>query len=186
MIDYQKNPWKTLTDELVYESAWIGVRRQDVINPAGNNGIYSVVHFKNLAIGVLPLDKDYNTWIVGQFRYPVNKYSWEIIEGGGDLQTDPVESAKRELLEETGIKAAKFTQIIELDLSNSATDEKAIVFIAQDLTFHESAPEETEVLEVRKIHFDELFRMVLDGEVTDAISVAAVYKARILIDQGKI
>lgn len=182
----QSNPWKTLTDEKVYESAWISVSKCDVVNPAGKDGIYSVVHFKNLAIGILPLDEDYNTWIVGQFRYPVNKYSWEIVEGGGAFDVSPVESAKRELLEETGIKADTFINILEMDLSNSATDEHAIVFVAKGLSFHEAEPEETEVLIVRKMPFNELYEMVLNGEITDAITVAAVYKAKVLIDRGEI
>ncbi len=185
-MDDQTNPWKTLTSEMIYESAWISISKHDVINPAGKDGLYSVVHFKNLALGIIPLDKDYNTWIVGQFRYPLNQYSWEIVEGGGEFDVSPIESAQRELLEETGIKANKYTPLIELHTSNSATDEHAIVFIAQDLSFHESEPEETEMLKVRKIHFNDLFEMVLRGEITDAISVAAIYKAKILIDRREI
>ena len=185
-MEHLENPWKTLSDEFIYESAWIRVNKHDVINPAGNKGIYSVVHFKNIAIGILPLDEFYNTWLVGQFRYPVNKYSWEIIEGGGALDVDPVLSAERELLEETGIRATKYTKLLEMDLSNSCSDEKAIVYIAQGLSFHTAEPEETEQLQVRKLSFAEVFEMVLRGDITDAISVAAIYKAKILIDNGQV
>jgi ADP-ribose pyrophosphatase len=178
-----ENPWKTLTDEFIYESSWIKVTKHEVINPAGNNGIYSVVHFKNLAIGILPLDEEYNTWIVGQFRYPTNNYSWEIVEGGGEHAIDPVLSAERELMEETGIKAKKYTKLMEMDLSNSCTNERAIVYIAQGLSFHTAEPEETEQLQVRKVHFNELFDMVFSGEITDAITIAAVYKTKVLIDK---
>ncbi len=181
-----KNPWTTLSTEKVYDSPWIGLTKHDVLNPNGHPGTYSVVHFKNLAIGILPLDKDYNTWIVGQYRYPINQYSWEIPEGGGKLDVEPIESAKRELLEETGITASKWTKIQEMHLSNSASDEFCILYIAQDLTFGESHPEDDEQLEVRKLHFDELYKMVETGEITDSLTVAAVLKAKLLILERKI
>lgn len=182
----EQNPWKTLSTEQVYESPWISVTKHDVINPAGNPGIYSVVHFKNLAIGILPLDTDYNTWIIGQYRYPINQYSWEIVEGGGEMGVDPVDSASRELLEEAGIKAKKYTPILNMHMSNSATDEYAIVYIAQDLSFHEAEPEDTELLAIRKLPFSELYEMVANGEITDSLTVAAVLKAKILIDKKTI
>jgi len=143
MSEFKKNnPWKTLKSEKVYDSPWISLTKHDVLNPNGNPGTYSVVHFKNLAIGILPLDKDYNTWIVGQYRYPLNKYSWEIPEGGGKIGIKPLESAKRELLEEAGITANKWTKVQEMHLSNSATDEFCILLIAKDLSFGESEPED--------------------------------------------
>lgn len=179
----EQNPWKTLSTEQVYESPWISVSKHDVINPAGNPGIYSVVHFKNLAIGIVPLDADYNTWIIGQYRFPINQYSWEIVEGGGEMGVDPVDSASRELLEEAGIKAKKYTPILNMHMSNSATDEYAIVYIAQDLSFHEAEPEDTELLAIRKLPFCELYEMVANGEITDSLTVAAVLKAKILIDK---
>jgi ADP-ribose pyrophosphatase len=180
------NPWKTLTSEKVYDSPWIGLTKHDVLNPSGNPGIYSVVHFKNLAIGILPLDKDYNTWIVGQYRYPIKQYSWEIPEGGGKRDVPPLDSAKRELLEETGITANKWTNIQEMYLSNSASDEFCILYIAQDLSFGASEPDEDEQLEVRKIHFDELYKMVDTGEITDSLTVAIVLKAKLMMLEGKI
>jgi 8-oxo-dGTP pyrophosphatase MutT (NUDIX family) len=180
------NPWKTLRSELVHESPWIGITKHDVLNPAGKPGTYSVVHFKNLAIGVLVLDKKLNTWIVGQYRYPINQYTWEIPEGGGNPQVDPVESAQRELKEETGITAGRWTKIQEMHLSNSASDEFCVLFLAQDLSFGESEPEETEQLEVKKIPFEELYRMVCTGEVTDSLTVAAVLKVRLLLLENQI
>jgi ADP-ribose pyrophosphatase len=182
----EHNPWITKTSELVYESPWISVTKHDVTNPAGKPGIYSVVHFKGLAIGVLPIDNEGYTWLVGQWRYPVNEYSWEIPEGGGDPTIPPVESAKRELKEETGIVAAAYKEIMRLHLSNSATDELAIVFLATDLKFEQSEPEETEVLKIKKIHFSEAYQWAMDGRITDAISVAAIMKAKILMDQGRL
>lgn len=172
----EHNPWKTLKSEQVYESAWIKVVRHECLNPAEKPAIYSVVNFKNLAIGILPLDHENNTWLVGQWRYPLNGYSWEIPEGGGPLGIDPLESAKRELKEETGIIAHKFEEIMRLHLSNSATDELAIVYLAKDLKFENSEPEESEVLQIKKLHINEAYEMVNKGQITDAISVAAIMK----------
>ena len=180
------NTWKTLSSELVYESAWIAVNKHQTINPAGNPALYSVVNFKNLAIGILPLSADGFTWLVGQWRYPLNAYSWEIPEGGGPLGEAPIDTAVRELKEETGIVAKKFEEIMQLHLSNSATNEHAFVFLATDLTFEESEPEESEDLQVKKVHINEAFEMVMKGEITDAISVAAIFKVKYLIDNGKL
>ncbi len=185
----QKNPlntWQTLSSELVYESAWIAVNKHAVINPAGNPATYSVVNFKNKAIGVVPLSNDGFTWLVGQWRYPLNAYSWEIPEGGGPLNEEPIETAKRELKEETGIVAQQFTEIMQLHTSNSATDEHAFVFIATNLNFETAEPEESEDLTVKKIHIKEAFKLVLNGQITDAISVAAIYKVNYMLDNNLI
>jgi ADP-ribose pyrophosphatase len=184
--DLEQSPWQTLSTECVYESPWIKVDKHDVINPSGNPGEYSVIHFKNTALGILALDAEYNTWIVGQYRYPLNRFSWEIPEGGGKLDVPPLESAKRELLEETGIQAEDWLLIQEMDLSNSVSDERAMIYLARELSFGESQPEETEELYVKKLPFEELYQMVLKGEVTDSMSVAAVLKAKILISEGVI
>jgi ADP-ribose pyrophosphatase len=182
--DEKKNPWTVLSEETRFENPWIRVDKHDVLNPAGKPGEYSTVHFKNLAIGIIPLDVDFSTWIVGQYRFPLKQYSWEIPEGGGKHDTAPLESAKRELLEETGIIAEKWTMIQQMHLSNSVSDELAVIYIAQDLSFTDSEPEETEELQIRKLHFNELYQMVLSGEVTDSMSVAGVLKTKILIDEG--
>ena len=170
------NTWKKLSSKLVYESPWIAVNKHETINPAGNPAVYSVVNFKNLAVGILPLSKDGYTWLVGQWRYPLNAYSWEIPEGGGPIGELPIDTAKRELKEETGIIAKQFKEILQLHLSNSATDEHAFVFLATDLIFSEAEPEESEDLTIKKIHIKEAYEMVLRGEITDAISVAAIFK----------
>ena len=177
------NTWKTLSTEFIYQSAWIAIHKHETINPAGNPAIYSTVHFKNKAIGVLPLSTDGYTWLVGQWRYPLNTYSWEIPEGGGPLNEAPIEAAKRELKEETGIVAKKITEIMQMHLSNSATDEHAIVYVATELSFEESEPEESEDLAIKKVHFSEAFQMVLNGEITDSISVAAIYKVNYLLEK---
>lgn len=182
----EENPFKTKNSEVVYESPWIRVRKDEIDLPNGKPGSYSVVEFKNLAIGILPIDNQYNTWLVGQYRYPLNEYSWEIPEGGGPLNESPTESAKRELKEETGIVANNFTEFMRLHLSNSATNELAIVYLAKDLQFKEASPEETEVLQVKKLKLAEAFEWVEKGKITDAISVAAIYKAYYLMKEGNL
>jgi len=182
----ENNPWKTQTSEIMYESPWIKVVKHEVLNPADKPAIYSVVNFKNLAIGILPLDSQNYTWLVGQWRYPINEYSWEIPEGGGPLGIDPLESARRELKEETGIIAQNFKELTRLHLSNSATDELAIIYVATDLGFEESEPEESEVLQVKKIHIEEAYEWVMKGKITDAITVVAIMQTRILLEQGKL
>jgi ADP-ribose pyrophosphatase len=180
------NPWVTLKQTDIYQNNWIGVTEHEVINPSGGKGIYGVVHFKNLAIGILPLDEELNTWIVGQYRFPLQAYSWEIIEGGGPHGTDPVESAKRELLEETGLRATEWQEIQRMHLSNSVSDELSIIYIARGLSLGEAEPEETEQLTVRKIPFQAAFEMVMSGEITDSMSVAAILKTQILIQEGRL
>lgn len=180
----QENPWKTLQIQEKYNNPWIQVSHHDVITPSETPGIYGVVHFKNMAIGVLPLDAEMNTWLVGQFRYPLNQYSWEIPEGGCPLGSSPLEAAQRELLEETGIRAKHWTKILDLATSNSVTDETGMAFVAQDLTFGEAAPEETEQLQIKKIPFLEVVEMVLRGEITDSLSMVTVLKAHLLWQRG--
>lgn len=176
------NPWVTHRSEKIYDSPWISLTKHDVTNPNGHPGTYSVVHFQNLAIGVIVLDENNNTWLVGQWRYPLEQYSWEIPEGGGSPHVEPLDSAKRELKEETGITAKKWTQILEMHLSNSASDEHCLVFLAQDLEFGEAKPEDDEALEVVKIPFDELYERVNSGEITDSLTVAATLKVKLLLN----
>jgi len=180
------NPWSVLESREKYDNPWIRLTEHQVINPSGGKGIYGVVHFKNLAIGIVVLDEDKNTWLVGQYRFPLKAYSWEIPEGGGPLAADPLQSAQRELQEETGITASRYTEIQRMHLSNSVSDELAIIYLAQDLQMGMASPEETEDLHIRKLPFREAYEMVLNGEITDSMSVAGILKTKILIDQGKI
>lgn len=167
-----KNPWKTLSSEIKYDNRWITVIENQVINPSGGKGIYGKVHFKNKAIGVIPIDDELNTWLVGQYRYTLNEWHWEIPEGGGPMNDAPLESAKRELQEETGLTAKKWTQIIRLHTSNSVTDEEGFVFMAEDLEQGENSLEETEAdLKVWKLPVKEALNMVLAGKITDSMSV---------------
>lgn len=171
------NPWKTLSNQKVYENNWIRLEEHQVINPAGGNGIYGKVHFKNKAIGIIPLDTEGNTWLVGQHRYTLGAYSWEIPEGGCPLGTLPLDSAKRELKEETGISANRWQQIMTFHTSNSVTDEEGFIFLAEDLSFGDSELEETEAdLVVKKLPFRDALDMVMNGEITDSMSVAGILK----------
>lgn len=179
MSDSEKSPWTTRKVEVRYDNNWIRLEHHDVINPSGNPGIYGKVHFKNLAIGILPIDQAGNTWLVGQYRYPLGRYSWEIPEGGGPLGIDPVDSAKRELMEECGIRAKHWRLLLKMDLSNSVSDEEALIYLAKELDFSEAQPEETEDLRLRKLPFEQAYEMVKDGEITDSMSVAAILRYRL-------
>ena len=156
-----------------------------MLNPNGGKGIYGKVHFKKIAVGIIVLDDELNTYLVGQYRFPLNQYSWEIPEGGGDLNVPPIESAKRELLEETGLIATEWKQILTMHLSNSVSDELAIIFLAQQLEQRSPIPEETEKLVTKKIPFEEAYKMVEDGIITDAMSVAAIQKVKLMLHDGK-
>ena len=180
------NPWKVLAEKKVYENPWIKLTEFDVLNPSGGKGIYGKVHFKSIATGALPLDEALNTYLVGQYRFTVDQYSWEIPEGGGAFGVDPVESAQRELLEETGLVATEWTKIVEMHLSNSVSDEYAVVYLARGLSQQMADPEETEQLQVKKIPFEEAYRMVERGEITDSMSVAAILKVKLMLADGRL
>src|ERR1700748_3063088 len=177
----EDNPWKITSEKEVYNNPWISLTEYQVINPAGNPGIYGKVHFKNLALGVIVLDDDLNTYLVGQYRFPINQYSWELPEGGGQLGIDPLISIKRELLEETGLKANNWIELQRMHLSNSVSDELSILYLARDLEQHEAEPEETEQLIVRKLPFEEVYQMVCKNEITDSMTVAAVLKIKVML-----
>jgi len=181
-----ENPWKVLDQRQIYDNPWIGVTEYDVINPGGGKGIYGKVHYKGLAIGVVPLDHEGNIWLVGQYRFVLDQYSWEIPEGGGDPSVAPVESARRELREETGLVASEWTFLVEMHLSNSISDERALVYLARGLEQHEAMPEETEELLVRRVPFNEAYEMVERGEITDSMSVAGILKLKLLLVTGQL
>ncbi len=180
------NPWQTLSSTPVYDNPWIAVTEHRVIKPSGGEGIYGVVHFKNRAIGILPLDDEGHTWLVGQYRYTLKLYSWEIPEGGGRLDEEPLEAAQRELREETGMEAEHWQEILRMHLSNSVTDELAIVYLARGLRQGIAEPEDTEQLHVRRVPLEEAYQMVCRGEITDAISVAAILRVKLMIQEGAI
>jgi len=173
----EANNWKTLDTHAVYENAWIQVEHRDVVTPAGNPGIYGVVKFKNKAIGIVPVDDEGFVYLVGQYRYPLEEYSWEIPEGGGPLGQDPLEAAKRELKEETGLTAERWGCIGRIHTSNSVTDEEGFIYLAQGLTQGDADPEETEELRVKKVSLAEAVGMVMRSEITDSISMCGILMA---------
>lgn len=186
MINEQVNPWTIKGQKEIYDNKWIKLTEYQVLNPSGGEGIYGKVHFKNLAVGVLTLDEDLNTCLVGQYRFTLNQYSWEMPEGGGPLEIDPLESIKRELLEETGLVANKWQPILRMHLSNSVSDELAIIYLARELHQEIASPEETEELIIKQIPFDGLYEMVESGKITDAMTVAATLKVKLMLINGEI
>jgi 8-oxo-dGTP pyrophosphatase MutT (NUDIX family) len=163
--------WRRLSRRTAYENAWITVWHDDVIRPDGEPGIYGVVHFANLAVGVVPIDDEDRVVLVGQHRYTLDHYSWEIPEGGSPLDEDPLEGARRELREETGYDATHWRELGRVHLSNSVSDEEAILYLATGLTAGDATPDGTEDLRVRHVPFDEALAMIADGRITDAMSV---------------
>ena len=170
----EENPWKTLGTRIVYDNPWIRVREDSVIAPDGKNSIYGVVHFKNIAIGVLPIDADGCVHLIGQFRYPINKYTWEIPEGGCPEGEDPLAAARRELMEEAGLSAASWEELGRSYLSNSATEELSIYYLATNLSQGVAEPEGTELLMHKRVPFEQALALVMNGEIDDSLSVLAI------------
>lgn len=175
--NHKSSSWTTLSSHEKYDNHWINVTEFQVINPGGKPGIYGKVHFKNKAIGIVAIDDHMNTWLVGQHRYVLNEWSWEIPEGGGPLSINPLNAAMRELQEETGLIAKQWRQVLRVHLSNSVSDEEGFIFLAQDLTAGDNSLEDTEAdLKVWKLPFKEALRMVQDGEITDSLSVMGLMR----------
>ena len=173
----QRNPWRRVSSRVAYENPWIRVEHDDVIRPDGASGIYGVVRFGNAAVGVVALDDQDRVLLVGQWRYALGRYSWEIPEGGVRLGSPLVEGAQRELAEETGFLASGWQVLVRFALSNSVTDEEGAIFLASGLTAGEAAPEGTEELSVRWVPFAEALGMIDRGEITDAMSQLGLFRA---------
>ncbi|QUD90101.1 NUDIX domain-containing protein [Phenylobacterium montanum] len=179
-------PWVSRSEQVVYENPWITVREHQATAPTGRPALYGVVSFKNLALAVLPLHEDGTVTLVGQHRFPLRDYVWEIPEGGGPMGEDPLAGAQRELREETGLVAAEWRQVLRFQLSNSITDERGLGFVATGLTEGEAAPDETEVLQVARVPFREALGLAVRGEITDALTVAMLLRAYHMAQEGEL
>lgn len=178
-------PWQRTSSRTVYDNPWIRIRHDEVITPGGSAGIYGVVQFKSRAIGVIPIDAEGHTWLVRQFRYTLNQPLWEIPMGGGRLDEEPLQAARRELREETGFDAGDWREIMRLHISKSVTDEEGVVFVARDLRAGAAALEHSEAdLETLRLPLEEAIQWALDGKITDVISCAALLKVHALIQAG--
>jgi 8-oxo-dGTP pyrophosphatase MutT (NUDIX family) len=174
----EENPWKTLSSKTVYENAWIKVREDAVVCPDGSKGIYGVVETR-IATGVVAMTPENEIFLVGQYRYPLDSYSWEIIEGGSDPQESPLQAAKRELKEEAGIVASQWEQLGGVvHLSNCHSSEEGYIFLAKDLEFFEAEPDATEILKIKKLPLSEALEMLDSGVITDGMSVIALERLR--------
>lgn len=182
----ENNPWTIIGEKKIYENRWIGVTEYAVLNPSGGEGIYGKVHFKNVAVGIVALDDREQIWLVGQFRFTLNQYSWEIPEGGAPVGSDPLKSAQRELKEETGISATDWKPLLTMHLSNSVSDELSIVYLATGLKAGEAAPEDTEDIHTRLVPLEEAWQMVENGIITDSMSVAAITKIKLMKVLGQL
>lgn len=172
----EKNPWETLSSSQIYENQWFAVREDQVIGPDGKRGTYHVVSVRRVAVGILPIWEDGSLTLVGQYRYPINEYSWEIPEGGGAFDVDPVESAKRELREETGLTARRWEYLGRTHTSNCFMDEVCHLYLAEGLTQGVAEPGPEEILQTKRVPIEEAVAMAQDGRITDAISIAGVFR----------
>ncbi|MFL5687457.1 MAG: NUDIX domain-containing protein [Chloroflexota bacterium] len=177
-------PWIRNARRVAYENAWLTIWHDDVTRPDGAPGIYGVVHFANLAAGVLVLDDDDRVLLVGQHRYALDAYSWEIPEGGVPDGETALDGTRRELREETGVEAADWRELARVELSNSVTDEVAVLFVATGLTHGPATPDGTEDLVIRWLPFDEVLAMTLDGRIRDVMTVIAVERYALLRSRG--
>jgi 8-oxo-dGTP pyrophosphatase MutT (NUDIX family) len=169
-------PWIRRARRVAYENPWLTLWHDDVDRPDGSAGIYGVVHFANAAVGAVVLDDDDRVLLVGQHRYTLDTYSWEIPEGGVPADETPLEGARRELLEETGVVADGWRELVRFHLSNSVTDEFGVVFAAHAVTHGDASPDPTEDLAIRWVPFAEAFTMTTDGRITDAITIMGLQR----------
>ncbi len=179
-------PWSVRSERPVYDNPWISVREYQATAPTGAPALYGVVSFKNLAIAVLPLHEDGTVTLVGQHRFPLKDYAWEVPEGGGALDVDPLQSARRELREETGLEASDWRQVLVCQLSNSVTDERGICFIATGLTQAETDPDPTESIAVVRVPFREALEQAACGGIQDTLSVAILLRAYHMASEGEL
>jgi 8-oxo-dGTP pyrophosphatase MutT (NUDIX family) len=169
-------PWTRRSREVAYDNPWITIWHDEVARPDGSPGIYGVVHFANLAVGAVVLDDEDRVLLVGQHRYTLDAYSWELPEGGVPDGEPAVDGARREVREETGVEADGWREIVRFHLSNSISDEAGVLFAARARTHGAPSPEPTEELEIRWLPFDEALAMTTDGRITDAMTIMGLQR----------
>jgi len=170
----QVGPWRRRTRRVAYENPWIAIQHDEVDRPDGSPGIYGVVHFENVAIGVVAVGDDARLLLVGQHRYPLDRYSWEIPEGGAPLDEPPETAARRELAEETGYDAGTVRELFRFSLSNSVSDELGVIYLATDLREGTASPEPTEDLAIRWASLDDVLAEIDAGDIHDLMTIAGV------------
>lgn len=180
------DPWTVKAKRIGFRNDWFAIEEHEVIHPGGREGRYDVIRIRRLAVGVLPIDADGHVHLVGQWRFPLGRYSWEMPEGGAEPGEEALDCARRELEEETGFRAAEFRKVLEMDMSNSLTDERAVIFLATGLTPGAAAPEDVEVLKRRAAPFREVLARVVDGRIRDSMSVAAMLRAHHMALTGEL
>ena len=182
----EDNPWTVQSSRFVYDNPWIQVNEHKVLDAAGIERIYGIVKFKKIAVGVLPIFADGSVALVGQYRLPLQQYSWEMPEGGSEPGEEVLETARRELQEESGITAESIVEILRMHLSNSVTDEYAIMHLATGLSEGAPDPDEDECLAHRRVHFQEVLADVISGQITDSLTVAAVLRVHHMAITGEL
>jgi 8-oxo-dGTP pyrophosphatase MutT (NUDIX family) len=186
IMDETKNPWTVLSKTTKYDNPWIRVDHHDVLNPGGGPGIYGTVHFKNIAAGIVPIDENGNVILVGQYRFALGTYSWEIPEGGASKEIPILESAQRELREECGVVAESWMEILGMDLSNSVSDETGTMYLAWNLSRTAAEPEETEQIQIAHVPFWEAVARVKRGEIRDSMSIGALLRVALMALQNEL
>lgn len=172
--DPTESPWRRRSRRLVYENAWVSVLHDEVDRPDGQPGIYGVIHFQNHAVAIVAVDAQDRVALVGQWRYTIDGYSWELPEGGVPPGEAPLTGAQRELREETGLRAAHWREVARIAVSNSVTDELGTIFLATELQQGDASPDGTEQLRVRWVAFNEALAMIDDGRISDLLTIAAL------------
>ena len=179
-------PWRDHGGRTVFDNPWMTVTEHAATAPTGEPATYGKIHFKNLALAVLPLHEDGTVTLVGQHRFAMMDYAWEIPEGGGPLDVDPLESIRRELREEAGLEAADWREILRFQISNSLTDERGIGWLAMGFTPAEQDPDDTEAIALARVPFREALDAVVNGWIEDGMSMAMLLRAYHMAREGEL
>lgn len=179
-------PWRSQSTRIVYENPWLALTEHEAVAPTGAPALYAAVRYRNLAIGVLPLHDDGSVTLVGQHRFPLADYSWELPEGGAPMGEDPLDGARRELAEEAGLAASDWRQVLRFQLSNSITDERGFGYVALGLSPTPVAPDPTEVFQIVRRPFAELLDLAVRGRLQDMITVALLLRAYHMAREGEL